>query len=229
MSHIFYSPSANLLVEAIPKSGLNTVAISVLYLDGEPFMELEPKFNRPTPESFDRYVNLFYEYKKLPASISDIEKVAVVRNPYTRALSGFSNKNHRVLKDTEKGEQLSYDRFLEFLQKLPMFLNDGHFMPQVWQLSSRRFYKKIFSLENMDEYYDFLFERFSEDSEESKILKKIKDTKIQLNTSNSSKRYKGFLNEETSAIIENIYSDDFDLLGYSKDLSKMKEPRVAKR
>lgn len=226
MSHIFYSPKSNLLIESIPKCGLNTVASSIIYLEGHNIMTLDNEFMRPTKEYQDEYEKLFYKYKLLPSNLKGIKKVLVVRNPYTRGLSAFSNKNHRVLKGTKKGEYLPYQSFIDYLNLLSKaeHMNDHHFSPITNQIGNIEDYERVFSIEKIHDFYDYL----AEESKEFEVIKKIKQANQNLNKSNS-QRYEDYLTKEVINFYQKFYEKDFDILGYSKKIEDKNKPAWFKR
>tara|TARA_Y100000034_G_C6906353_1_gene420742 strand:+ start:1862 stop:2641 length:780 start_codon:yes stop_codon:yes gene_type:complete len=256
VSRLFYSPTAQLLIEAIPKCGLQTVISALLQIEGHDLYSLDSKFYTPESPYFGKFSNLCKKYEIYDRNKNDIPKITVVRNPYARGLSAFSDKFKRVIKDGEDRETYTYKQFNKFIKKLckdaektigqpgdrveqwsvwdgqyksnlsSLIKADHHFMPIVLQLKTIEEYDRVFCLEGIDLFYEYLNLRISEISPERG---EVQFTRKPLNVSRSTKKYLSYLTEESKQFYINYYGDDFRILGYSTDIKDiLKSAKISK-
>ena len=207
MSIVLYSKSVNLLLELIPKCGTSSFSRVVFVLDGE--KNWDSKDNPRLKE----------KYSKLPNGAQNIDRITIIRNPFTRILSAFSNKRHRVLGHRKtKG---SYEDFNKFLNNVSDRFEDHHFKPMTQQLKRGR-YKKIFCLENLTEFWSLLETRISNDKDKT-ALKFMKEG-FKFNSTDAWEKYNHYLDDKNIKRIIKLYQKDFDLLGYSKNKDDVLKP-----
>ena len=142
----------------------------------------------------------------------------VVRNPYDRYVSGYSNK----LADRDKvfGALLkmglragdSFMRFIRLLQIWPPERLNDHFAPQALILEKAlRLKIHVFKMEDLHVEWPKI-----KDKIEAHAGVKIGEL-MQLNRSSSSQKKQTFLSSEAKEIIRNIARIDFDAFDYGTD------------
>lgn len=209
----------------VPKAA-NSAVVSTLYLYEH---GCEPSVPMDAKKSFESIYDLSFEDS---TKIKTYYKFIFVRNPYTRILSAYLNKvvSHKDHKYREliwsrlklKGRQTpSFSQFCDYLNQGGLCEN-GHWIPQV---SYARPFGGVSKL-------DFIGK--SEDLEDGvkTILNKIfpsqtfqglSSHKGPQSTNANSVIYK-YLNDATTQIINDLYHEDFVLLGYpKKDPETMKD------
>ena len=254
MSRLFYSPTAQLLIEVIPKCGLQTIISTLLQIEGHDLHSLDPKL-----KVIGKFSKLCKKYEIFGKDKNDIPKITVVRNPYSRGLSAFSNKAHRILRGVSKDSGVySYDQFEKFIKTLrkntertsqqmnssveqwsvwagqdksnlssPRAMagsainTDHHFMPITRQISNIEKYDRVFCLEDIDSFYEYLNSRAAEISP---ARGKIQFIRKPLNVSGSISKYISYLTSEYQLFYMNYYGDDFRILGYSTDIKDILRP-----
>ena len=229
MSHKFYSPSANVWITAIPKCGLHTVGMSIIYLEDDNFKiaptKLQEKYN---PASFN-----IYKYTKRRSGRGrrgNSSSIAVVRNPFARTLSMFSNKGNNLFKHINNDDWGTYEHFILFLKKIENRQHDRsrpnhHFASMTKQLKIPSRYDEIFCIENMHEYYEYLKNRLHNNERGKQVLDNLSKSNLTLNTSDSIQKYAHYLTPEAQKKIVERYKSDFEVLKYSKKVSDIKKPR----
>lgn len=178
-----------------------------------------------TVKPFQLGNDLFNEFVTNPCNT----KWAVVRNPFVRALSGYLDKIQREAPQAEnitrrvgsrwkisfksvKASELSFEDYCLALQtfKSPKEF-DQHWRPQ---------YRHICA--DIIKYDHFIkLEDLSRDSEEicKKLgIKHLTFEKGKRHATGSSGKVKDYYTRKTADIIRDVYCEDFENLGYAKDL-----------
>lgn len=146
-------------------------------------------------------------------------KIAFVRNPYDRLVSGYFQK----IKSAEKKnsvmlnsysyfhERMSFKEFVRVISKVNDKRIDRHFRSQYTFItdSNGKFFSKLLigKFENLEE--DF-----------KKACKKLGEEPVKLPRLNKSKRDRDFMkyyDEETRRLAYRRYKKDFELFGYEKN------------
>ena len=225
-----YCSSLDTIVDLIPKCGYSTFGGFILVLDDPSASDFvfEGKRNIVSRDHASKYSKI--ENKKLNDGrllINKKPRITIVRNPYARILSGFSNKKHKV-SGMKNNENRSYEEFNLLLDKIKIHNNNNHFICQTDQLFKLQEYKKIFCLESYIDFYDFVG-TYNFNERQSELVKKYSSQNIIHNVTNSVEKYSDYLNEKTCAKILNIYHKDFEILGYSKDKKDISLPPQCKK
>ena len=205
VSNIFFSRSLRLSIHVPPKCGTHTVIKSIAYCENNLDDITDNKVSHA----------MFKKYRECPNGWKTYEKILLVRNPFARALSMFSNKAHRAYIHLKNKKYLTYHDFKTFLN-YARGCTDHHIRPIVTQIRSVDEYSNIFYLEDLDSFYSFLKSRATTD-EQYKNLEKLHKDNTFMNASSSYEKYRGYLTLEAVNKILNLYALDFSTFKYSKD------------
>ena len=174
---------------------------------------------------------LLYTPKSFPA-LSKAIRLAIVRDPIERAISGFN----WLCKSQEDGSEMfsdlrlelsgttnfdwrddmyttnGFSKFLDFIElEKEQFGSDSinnHFRPQVDNIKPD--FTKFHLLGKTENIVDFMKEVAAR--LEVKITKEVEN--LHMNKSGSNSKNTTLLNKETKLKIETIFSDDFEAFGY---------------
>lgn len=216
--NLMIHPDHGLVFVRVPKAGCSTVIARLL---------AKPGAGRSNNLHAENYL-VTYERADFATGLSGLPQggttlFAVVRNPYTRVLSAYSNKiarendgpRYRAELGLPHEVDVSFGQFVESLTRMNPLALDMHFMPQSLILSQNSVqYDAIFHLEDMQACLDWL------DGVLPDTADKEAET-IAPHATNANARVKSLYTSEIKAKIEAYYADDFALLGYHKDLDKV--------
>lgn len=174
---------------------------------------------------------LFNSYVASP----DVFKFVVVRNPFSRALSGYLDKvvrgeaqfntlrqNISTIRGCNPSDiDHSTVTFLEFCEALKLFKRpkqfDQHWRPQAAHICSSFIKYDVFAkLESIDEDMELISERIG--------VKHISKERGRDHATSANDKLLTFYSEDEANIIRDIYREDFDLFGYSLDLGRASLP-----
>jgi hypothetical protein len=148
--------------------------------------------------------NCYYEYKDNFIKANPEISFAVVRNPFSRALSHL-NQVRRA--HCEPGSKIDYNYVIDTMFKtiLPIqgyHVDDNHWIPQYTFLNEK---SKIFKQELMTPLFSFL--------KENNIVDIDDEIKI-LNSHNKKMDYLEVFNDNSKNLIREFYYKDFELFKY---------------
>ena len=188
--------NSNIVFAHVPKTG------------GNSFIDTFSNINYMSHQ--DCLDNDYKQYK-------DKQKVTIVRNPYSRCVSGYSYLKKGGLGGPDLLCQMQiskYDTFKEFAKNLPLIAEgDDAILHLIHQHKfiddeGKLWVDKIMKLENIDnEINNFCLENSLECPKRLKTRNKSKH-----------KDYKEIYDKETQDLVYNFYKKDFDLFGYDYEL-----------
>lgn len=162
-------------------------------------------------------------------------RVAAFRNPYARAYSAFENNwllFAGTMRETFRGRYREVltdgcinltETFAAFLESLvenrETFFIDGHFRPQLWQVSPDAVdYTHVFKVDSpgaLDDFARQLSERTAHEVRPRRINEGLGLT------------YRDILTADLARRIEYVYEPDFDTLGYAReDFPEVRDPWI---
>lgn len=156
--------------------------------------------------------------KKLSAEVFDgFFRFAVVRNPYDHAVSHYEfMKQFRIPKIAGKVAAMSFAEYLRYRMKAP-FWNDTFFarLPDqahfLVDQDGQSLVPRILRYETLAAEFDAVVTDLG--------LGDVALPRINATISRSDKRpWQSYFDDESKALAETLYSRDFDLLGYSREI-----------
>jgi hypothetical protein len=155
------------------------------------------------------------------AHVSAKRTFTMVRNPYARALSCYLSKiggyKHvepvawaRFCKrfGIDVRSRPSFDEYLEMIEREPLEMMDMHWAPQVANLLQPvARIDEIFYIEQSYELDDFLMH-----------WSNVRVERVKTGSRNALAKLAKYYTDSSIERVRRIYADDFDLLGYSKEL-----------
>lgn len=208
----------NLVFVRVPKAGCSTVIARLLAEIGE-----DVSNNLHSENDLVTYERADFAKRLSGLTQGRAKLFTVVRNPYTRVLSAYSNKisheNDGLRYRAELGlphkVEVNFEQFVDALTRMNPLALDMHFMPQSLILAQDSVqYDAIFHLEDMQACLDWLDGLLPDSAEKKAAI-------IAPHATNANARVKSLYTPEIKAKIEAYYADDFALLGYYKDLDKV--------
>ncbi|TCL09467.1 sulfotransferase family protein [Shimia isoporae] len=156
--------------------------------------------------------------RKLGSDVFDqFHRFAVVRNPYDHAVSHYEfMKQFRIPKIAEKVANMSFSEYLRYRMK-PPFWNDTFFarLPnQSYFLADKDGTLLVHRLLRFETLADDFNAMASDLGMEGVTLKRENQT-----ISRTDKRpWQSYFDEESKALAEDLYAQDFDAFGYAKTI-----------
>lgn len=210
LRNLLLSRDGRYIYTMIPKSG-NTTVKSLLWEAEQAYRGFPARVPENCP-------NLHLEeeapYTAGPAKYAitptpNCTSFTVVRNPFTRALSGFMDKRDRL------GNPTDFKTYLQRLVTIDPFRIDHHFAPQ-WTICRPDIiaYDHIVPLEDFGQAFRPVHQAL--------FGAEIADYAV----ANKSPAYDpfAFYDAECVAMVQDYFRLDFDLLGYSTDLADLDRP-----
>ncbi|WP_160153824.1 sulfotransferase family 2 domain-containing protein [Microbulbifer sp. ALW1] len=214
------SPSAKLIYWQNPKVACSSIKKSLWKLEkGQEPENVHIRRESPFPYLSDLGVNA-----------PEYDFFTIVRNPYSRVLSAYLDKigkgadrhiwwpfcrDFGIPRSTTK-EQFNFLSFLKALKSTSPHNLDPHFRPQFHNLLPTIVpYSFIGFLEEQGSVQSFL---------ESKSIPYVHSAPHARNAGNKLLEYYG---DEEIALVQSIYSSDFDFFGYSLDIENYSNPGKA--
>jgi len=161
--------------------------------------------------------NIRRKNKRLLADYRNKRKIhafCISRNPYDRLVSAYHYLNNKTVHREDLADKEKYvTPFVDFDD----FIKNGlaqaakeqlHFLPQVFWVRNAEGKPEVESVLRV-EHLQGDFDRFCE---------KMKLRKFTLQVTNASKRksWQDYYSEETKAIVQQVYRDDFEFFNYEK-------------
>ncbi len=146
--------------------------------------------------------------KELNNIFNDLYKFTIVRNPYDRIVSEFFYRKKYGYKNTFNSINMNFEKFVNQLYEIfPLIkrmshINQSHFILQKDYCGEG---VDIFKYEQFDEIVNFLNKKFN-----------INIKNIKQNQSDHS-NFRKYYNQKTAKQILEMYKEDFEFLGYSKN------------
>ena len=237
--HVIYSKDLDITFLIAPKAGYHTMMHLILSIEKRQIINTSDY-----KEENRDYLTLLNERVRESRgnTIRNISKkslISVVRNPYTRCVSSFSDKLNRLpdrkFRKAAMQSEFTQDVFDSSVSFLNKDIADDHWRPISDQLSDffedYLYVQKInplkihkinfFYLEDMDRLYNFLLFR-AQDHDVKEIIESHKGTRK--NRTGSADKYKNFINDINSHLIYQYYKNDFLNFGYSNIPERMGNP-----
>ncbi|MFA5898549.1 MAG: sulfotransferase family 2 domain-containing protein [Hyphomicrobium sp.] len=209
--NIWWTPGLPVVYVANPKAGCSSIQHSLKAAQADAYARVGRVCNRVSDPHTDD--DCLRSKGLSPSRCRDRTLFAVVRNPFARALSGYLDKafhlDHREFRELRHLKTVSFEAFLRAVAAYDRHLLDDHFRPQHINLHYPALdYDSIFYLEHpapigcfLEKIApDFKFERFSPHARGA--LEKLSE----------------YYNPTTFDLVREIYAEDFDLFGYSRNL-----------
>ncbi len=218
--HVAVYPELGLVFNRIKKSGNTTVSAFLADLSNDFSYEVEKGFKEKLLKPKKMRI---FDIRK----IKTLKSLVVVRNPYSRALSGFLDKLSRGTSSTYQGfsgfgndTPEGFLAFLQFLKNGNMHLN-RHFWPQeelLFQPVERFDY--VIKLENIEVGMQKLLEDIGKDPAYAAALKS--PHKVEAGgrkITSASRRLQQYFTPAAIILVQEIYAKDFRTFDYSTEFS----------
>jgi len=191
-ARLYLFPEKKIIYVEVPKAGCSSIKVALKKNRGD--------WDGPIDSSF----HVWFHYTRvtvedlentLKTKYSDWKKFTVVRNPYDRFLSLYNDPRKKLFKK-------SIDIVLRDFKKY--WYRDAHGMSQADLIGrDTSIYDFVGHTESMEDVFDYLSEAFGE--------------KIEFEHRNTARSKKHLsLNYEQKVKLQELYPEDFDLLGYEK-------------
>ena len=186
---------------------------------------------------------IYFPYEKNKKNLKKYFKFAFVRNPYSRIVSAYFNKiltqkkeidiflndktltkklmnNYTALQTIHYGNiksfgELSFERFMEIVNKIPIKILDGHLKPQYLFICDKKqniIVDKIVKLEELNNEIKKVFPEKLYLKYLEHLSKKEKDKKKNKTKHNHYSLY--FKKQKIKDLFYNVYENDLILLNY---------------
>tara|TARA_Y100000592_G_C5477869_1_gene323462 strand:+ start:1488 stop:3035 length:1548 start_codon:yes stop_codon:yes gene_type:complete len=220
---MFISEKHKFLFVHVPKAAGST--ISIMFKDTHGLVG-EQRSDPPPLEHHKGINQILQEHPEY----EDYFKFAVVRNPYERLLSGyteFKNLPHRMNPDSTlpwPSNINQYSDFVDFCKNLENseWIKDVHFVPQSDLLCDGEIIKVDYIARQENLFHDLnkIKDKINVSEEDLKNYIVNGEKHRQTKGVHYQGHYSQYYTEETRQIVERIYHDDFVNFGYSCDLKK---------
>lgn len=152
--------------------------------------------------------------KVFPEKWNEYYKFTIIRNPFDRFVSIFSNGRRKQLESININNDRQFDEIRKIFNKvvieeLPKLIKKGPARPQVtWLRKNKREFFNFNKIIRQENYYNEVIEMLRELNVEPYI--KIEPLYI-----SNRRHYSEYYNSEAKKIMYTLYKEDFDLLEYS--------------
>ena len=191
----------------IPKAANSAIVTNLAYLKfGEHILDRDAKKRFRTPADLSQE-----EVHKL----DELYKFSIGRNPYTRVLSAYLDKVERVTKNHRR--MPTFPDFISYLETSGLYSN-AHWAPQTELMTlPAQHYDLLGKTENLDDSLKTIFSNLNRNHQLDSPIKAKRQTM------GASQRLPEYFDQNLADRTYNLYRDDFDTFGYSRELPLKKE------
>lgn len=208
---IWWTPDFPVVYISNPKCGCSTVKHSLKAAQAQVYARAGRAYVRAEdPHIKDDCLRLSW---LAPAACRERYLISTVRNPFTRALSGFLDKVSRpgtvLLPEFGYRRVEDFESYLEALSRCDPINTNSHFRPQHVNLDYPRVgYDAIFFLENLGALPRFL----------STICPDFQLETFAPHSRGAGSKLAEHYTERAVDLVRDIFARDFELFGYSREL-----------
>ena len=212
-------PSQRILYVSNPKTGSTSFKKFLYRLDGNEIGD----FHRPNGHY--KVIKGKYHFSKFFNSQEKFQgylKVLSIRNPISRIISAFRDKqlrNHKYFKNPEKLNLSDSELFKYFVRskKMTKWTGDVHRMPQWTQMDICRFpYDMVIQFEEADRYISLL-QKLTNTTHVEFPGSRVTQGKDKFDSLYFVHKFFDSLGQPEKEILYQKYKGDFDIFGYTKD------------
>lgn len=211
---IWWPPNLPVVYISNPKAGCSTIKHSLKATQAAAYARSGTDFEQAKdPHIAD---DCLRKFKLRPAACRERYLISCVRNPFTRALSGFLDKvkdpNTPLLPDFGYRRLDDFDEFLRVLASSDPRQLNSHFRPQHINLDLPRIrYDAIFFLENIAALPKYL----------SAICPGFELDTFAPHSRGAATKLRRHYSDRSADLVRKIFAEDFKLFGYSRDLEEV--------
>ena len=206
---IWWTPELPIIHVANPKAGCSSINQSLKSAQARLYEKAGIDFERKS--SAHVADDCLHQYGLAPSACRRRYLISSIRNPYTRALSGYLDKvdgqDHRVYGEFQRMERVA--DFADFLRALKRYRPprmDGHFRPQHYNLNYPKVaYDAVFYLENTSAISAFV----------SKLIPHFELRSFSPHARNAVGKLAQYYDDATRQLVREIFARDFERFGYS--------------
>jgi len=206
---IWWTPELPIIHVANPKAGCSSINQSLKSAQAHLYDNAGIVYHRE--ESAHAADDCLRQYGLAPSACRRRYLVSSVRNPYTRALSGYLDKidgqDHKVYGEFQRMERVEgFADFLRALKRYKPHRLDGHFRPQHFNLNYPKVaYDAVCYLENATAISDFV----------SKLIPHFELRSFSPHARNAVGKLAQYYDPTTRRLVCEIFAPDFEHFGYS--------------
>ena len=206
---IWWTPELPIIHVANPKAGCSSINQSLKSAQAYLYEKAGIGFQRDG--SAHVADDCLREYGLAPSECRRRYLISSIRNPYSRALSGYLDKvegqEHRVYGEFQRMKRVEdFTDFLRALKRYRPHRMDGHFRPQHYNLNYPKIaYDAVFYLENANAISAFV----------SKLIPHFELRSFSPQARNAVDKLAQYYDEATRRLVREIFAQDFERFGYS--------------
>ena len=206
----------HILYGSNPKTGSTSFKKFLYHLDGDFVSRNFHKYSGGHYETVEN--STFFANEQ---NFDDYVKILSIRNPITRLISAFRDKQLREnLLFKVEGNMTDSEQFVKLIKMMKIehkvHNNDAHFMPQWQQMDICRFpYDVVIQFEDAKRYTN-LVQHLTKTTKVEFSGSRVETGKDARDTMYYVNEYWGALTDKQKSFVYKTYSMDFQILGYSK-------------